>query len=136
MGADPKPSARRTRAGKEERAAARAATTPRQEPLPPETVEVRPSATNEVRNALFLQNVLREFTERATNDGVKGVLKICPTERWQTCYLYWRWSQGEHAGHYVCVVTSIYDLSLGLAMLAEKYTAVLERRMRPTKDRY
>jgi len=70
------------------------------------------------------------------NTTEQGVLKICPTDDWRACYYYWRWSRGSLAGHYVCVLASVYDVGLALRTLLAKRDDVVAGRRKPTKDRY
>ena len=136
MAEAPKPSERRKRLGKTERAAAQQRHAAQQQPLPDETISVttRPplihgkvvSQDERVGHGLFAL-----LSER--NDGV---LKICPTENPMACYSYWRWSRGRWSGHYVCSLSSIYELGTALAVLRQRVEDVEMGNRKPTKDRY
>jgi len=136
MGADPKPTARQSRATKRERAARASEASPlplREPPLltdPNQQVRVgyqpRSNAADATHNALI---------ELAQDRG-DGVIKICPTEDWKVCYCYWRWSRGTYSGHYVCVMGDVYSVGALLSELLRKRAEVEEGRRKPTRDKW
>lgn len=136
MGHDPKQSERRARLGKAERAAAQEKMTAKQSPLPDLTTTVthtppKPRRTYSDEHGLTgtrLHDIISLYSD--------GVMKICPTENPLICYLYWRWSRGRWAGHYVCVLCSSYELSIALGVLVSRIEEVQTGQRRPTRDRY
>jgi len=136
MGDAPKPSAKRERLGRAERAAAQQRHAAQQQPLPDYTIQVDGPeallAANQTAACYGLGVALRAVLKGRDD----GVLKICPTDNPMLCYSYWRWSRGNWAGHYVCSLSTIYELAKGLANLQQQIAFVEAGIKRPTHDKY
>lgn len=136
MGKDPTMTSRRLREGRAERSAAQQRWAPTQQPLPDQTAEVRYTPTTPQGSSSEPLSHLDALLHDLLVDRPDGVLKFCPTDNWALCYVYWRWSRGQWAGHYVCAAGSAYELVPLLRILSGKITEVEMGSRKPTKDRY
>jgi len=66
----------------------------------------------------------------------EGYLKICPAERENSCFYYYKFNRGRWAGHYVVAVADRSDPDYALWILGGKIDEVLSGTKKPIKDTY
>jgi len=70
------------------------------------------------------------------SDLSQGYLKFCPSNQMGKCFIYFKWTGGKFAGHYVVVVYSILEVVEGLRKLVEKVEECESGRRKPTPDHF